>query len=89
MQNIFYCGGKGAAPLAIRITSRPNSRYRYVQLCRSLKTYGMTSFNVKTKDPIKKNKLKDLTVGVTRESVIFMDFETKVYISHAYIKTNA
>lgn len=54
------------------------STYRYVQLCRSLKTYGMTSFNVKTKDPIKKNKLKDLTIGVTRESVIFMDFETKV-----------
>lgn len=56
-------------------------RYRYVQLCRSLKTYGITTFVVKTRDPLKKNKLKDLLLGVTRESVTFMDFETKVFPS--------
>lgn len=63
-------------------------RYRYVQLCRSLKTYGITTFVVKTRDPLKKNKLKDLLLGVTRESVTFMDFETKVFPSSLCLVVN-
>ncbi len=56
--------------------------YRYVQICRALKTYGMTTFTVKTRDPVKKNRLKDIILGVTRESVMFIDFETKVQLKY-------
>eukprot|EP01132_Coremiostelium_polycephalum_P010257 gene10257-12581_t len=54
--------------------SEVNAKYRYVQLCRSLKTYGMTSFEVKIRD---RKKLIDHILGITRESMILMDSETK------------
>jgi talin len=47
---------------------------RYVQLCRSLKTYGITCFNVKEK---KKKKLCPILLGVTRHAILRMDAETK------------
>jgi talin len=53
-----------------------NAKYRYVQLCRSLKTYGVTFFQVREKVP-KKNKYVPVLLGVTRESVIRVDPETK------------
>lgn len=52
-----------------------NARYRYVQLCRSLKTYGMTVFRVKDKLPGKK-KLSDALLCFTRNSIIRMEAET-------------
>eukprot|EP01104_Vermistella_antarctica_P018056 TRINITY_DN6574_c0_g1_i1.p1 TRINITY_DN6574_c0_g1~~TRINITY_DN6574_c0_g1_i1.p1 ORF type:complete len:2432 (+),score=758.04 TRINITY_DN6574_c0_g1_i1:122-7417(+) len=57
-----------------------NAKYRYVQLCRSLKTYGITTFHVKEKAPGKqgkRGKLIDVLFGVTRDSVLRMDAATK------------
>lgn len=54
-----------------------NAKFRYVQLCRSLKTYGVTFFSVKEKVP-KKNKMVETLLGVTRDSVMRLDAETKV-----------
>jgi talin len=51
-----------------------NAKFRYVQLCRSLKTYGITSFDVKFKD--KKKKMVPMKIGVTRDSILKMDSET-------------
>jgi len=53
-----------------------NARFRYVQLCRSLKTYGMTVFKIKEKVPNKK-KVMDALLCFTRDSIIRMEFETK------------
>ncbi|EGC30476.1 hypothetical protein DICPUDRAFT_50735 [Dictyostelium purpureum] len=53
-----------------------NAKYRYVQLCRSLKTYGMTSFEVKLREYGKK-KMVDHILGITRESMMLMLVETK------------
>ncbi|KAJ3096387.1 Talin-1 [Phlyctochytrium planicorne] len=53
-----------------------NAKFRYVQLSRSLKTYGITFFAVKEKHP-KKNKLIDVLLGVTKQSVVRLDVETK------------
>eukprot|EP01114_Cavostelium_apophysatum_P007404 TRINITY_DN194_c0_g1_i3.p1 TRINITY_DN194_c0_g1~~TRINITY_DN194_c0_g1_i3.p1 ORF type:complete len:2578 (-),score=946.84 TRINITY_DN194_c0_g1_i3:69-7802(-) len=53
-----------------------NAKYRYVQVCRSLKTYGITFYNVKQKMKGGK-KPRAVMLGVTRSSVLFMDAETK------------
>jgi len=52
-----------------------NARFRYVQLCRSLKTYGMTVYLVKERVPGKK-KLMDGLLCFTRDSIIRMEAET-------------
>ena len=57
-----------------------NAKYRYIQLCRSLKTYGITTFLVHQKvdlGPKKKPKFIALIIGITRESIVIMDPETK------------
>ena len=51
-----------------------DAQYRYVQLCRSLRSYGMTFFVVFEQD-VKKNKTKRL-LGISRDGVTIMDFET-------------
>ncbi|KAM9970706.1 hypothetical protein ACTFIR_002570 [Dictyostelium discoideum] len=56
-----------------------NAKYRYVQLCRSLKTYGMTSFEVKIREYGKK-KMVDHILGITREQMLLMLTETKEVI---------
>lgn len=56
-------------------TTEVNAKYRYVQLCRSLKTWGITTFPAKLVD--KKKKEKKFYLGVTRECVHFLDYETK------------
>ncbi|KAI8851508.1 hypothetical protein BC829DRAFT_488095 [Chytridium lagenaria] len=53
-----------------------NAKFRYVQLSRSLKTYGITFFAVKEKHP-KKNKMVDMLLGITKQSVVRLDAETK------------
>ena len=58
-----------------------NAKYRYIQLCRSLPTFGITTFQVTQKidrGPKKKPKIIPLIIGVTRESIVVMDSETKV-----------
>jgi len=57
-----------------------NAKYRYVQVCRSLKTYGMTCFKTKEKVPGKK-KLMDGLLCFTRDSIIRMEYETRRIIS--------
>jgi len=57
-----------------------NAKYRYVQLCRSLKTYGITTYLVKEPVKKKKGKLQPVLVGITRDSVLKMDPETKEVI---------
>ncbi|KAI9224863.1 hypothetical protein BC828DRAFT_435962 [Blastocladiella britannica] len=52
------------------------AKHRYVQLCRSLKTYGVTFFAVKEKDP-KKNKIIARLVGISKDSILRCDGETK------------
>ena len=60
-------------------TQVQNAKVRYVQRCRQLPSYGITTFEVKEKDPEKK-KLQDVLFGVTRRSVVRMDPETKEII---------
>ncbi|KNC74224.1 hypothetical protein SARC_13223, partial [Sphaeroforma arctica JP610] len=56
-----------------------NAKYRYIQLCRSLKTYGMSFFLVKEK--VKgKNKLVPRLLGVSRDSIMRVDEHTKEVI---------
>lgn len=57
-----------------------NAKFRYIQLCRSLRTYGITTFLVAQKidrGPKKKPKFYELLIGVTRESIVIMDANTK------------
>eukprot|EP01087_Luapelamoeba_hula_P023545 TRINITY_DN867_c0_g1_i1.p1 TRINITY_DN867_c0_g1~~TRINITY_DN867_c0_g1_i1.p1 ORF type:complete len:2538 (-),score=652.11 TRINITY_DN867_c0_g1_i1:59-7672(-) len=49
-----------------------NAKYRYVQSCRSLKTYGITYYNVKWKAKGRK-KLEPILAGITRDNIIFVD----------------
>lgn len=56
--------------------SEINAKYRYVQLCRSLKTYGITFFEVKQRLPGSKKPVPKL-MGVTRDNVLFMDPVTR------------
>ncbi|XP_076081524.1 talin-1-like isoform X6 [Mytilus galloprovincialis] len=52
------------------------AKAKYTQMCRSLKTYGITFFLVKEKMP-GKNKLTPRLLGITKESVVRMDEKTK------------
>ncbi|KAI8822750.1 hypothetical protein BJ741DRAFT_87676 [Chytriomyces cf. hyalinus JEL632] len=53
-----------------------NAKFRYVQLSRSLKTYGITFFLVKEKLD-KKTELADVLLGVTKQSIVRLDAVTK------------
>lgn len=56
--------------------SEINIKYKYITMCRSLKTYGITFFTVKEK--VKgKNKMVTRLLGITRECVMRMDERTK------------
>ncbi|ORX59302.1 hypothetical protein BCR36DRAFT_276122 [Piromyces finnis] len=64
-----------------------DGKFRYVQMCRSLKTYGTTFFLVKEKNAKKKNKLMPILLGVTKESIIKVNPETKEVIEEWKFKT--
>ncbi len=67
--------------LRLIVSHRGGGRtHRYVQLCRSLKTYGITCFQVKEKDKKKKNKMIPVLLGITRHAILRMDPETKEVI---------
>ncbi|KAK3099739.1 hypothetical protein FSP39_008848 [Pinctada imbricata] len=53
-----------------------DAKSKYTKKCRRLKTYGITAFLVKEKMP-GKNKLVPILFGITKESVVRMDKETK------------
>lgn len=52
------------------------AKYRYLQVVKSLKTYGITFFEVREKLR-GKNKLVKILLGITRDKIIKADFETK------------
>ncbi|KAI8614346.1 hypothetical protein BC830DRAFT_1169513 [Chytriomyces sp. MP71] len=53
-----------------------NAKFRYVQLSRSLKTYGISFFSVKEKHE-KKKKMVEVLLGVTKQSIVRLDASTK------------
>ena len=56
-----------------------NARMRYIGLCKSLKTFGMTLFKVQVKiDEKKKKKLKDAVMCLNKEGILVLEYETKV-----------
>eukprot|EP00013_Stygamoeba_regulata_P005570 CAMPEP_0177638538 /NCGR_PEP_ID=MMETSP0447-20121125/5541_1 /TAXON_ID=0 /ORGANISM="Stygamoeba regulata, Strain BSH-02190019" /LENGTH=2427 /DNA_ID=CAMNT_0019140505 /DNA_START=274 /DNA_END=7558 /DNA_ORIENTATION=+ len=60
-----------------------NAKYRYIQVCRSLPTWGITFFQVKHIVPAgKKKKLLDRLLGITRDSIMMMDMQREVLDSH-------
>jgi len=56
--------------------SELNAKFRYIQLCRSLRTYGVTFFLVKEKMK-GRNRLVPRLLGITKESVMRVDENTK------------
>ncbi len=58
--------------------SKMNAYYKYVQTCRQLPTYGITTFEVREKRD--QGKLVTVLLGVTRDSVMRMDLNTKEVI---------
>ncbi len=57
------------------------SKYRYLQVVKSLKTYGVTFFDVRQefKDAKGKEKFVPVTLGFNKNKIILADFETKQY----------
>ena len=53
-----------------------DGKVKYTQLCRSLRTYGVTFFLVKEKMS-GKNKLVPRLLGVTKDSIVRVDERTK------------
>ncbi|KAI8898118.1 hypothetical protein BC833DRAFT_620631 [Globomyces pollinis-pini] len=59
-------------------TTELNAKFRYVQLIRSLKIYGTSFFLVKElADKAKKKKQEMVFLGVTKNSVVRMNMDTK------------
>lgn len=56
------------------------AKLKFVQLCRSLKTYGVTFFLVKEKMK-GKNRLVARLLGVTKESVVRVDEKSKEFLN--------
>ena len=56
-----------------------NAKYRYVQFCRSLKTFGITLYNIKER-PKGAKKLTPKLLGFTRDAILKMDIDCKVHI---------
>ena len=57
-----------------------DGKLKYIQLCRSLKTYGVTFFLVKEKMK-GKNKLVARLLGVSKESILRVDEKTKDFLN--------
>lgn len=53
-----------------------NAKFRYVQLVRSLKTYGITFFDCKEKPRGTNKKPQRVLIGVTRDRIMKVDPET-------------
>eukprot|EP01117_Protostelium_nocturnum_P013126 TRINITY_DN487_c0_g1_i1.p1 TRINITY_DN487_c0_g1~~TRINITY_DN487_c0_g1_i1.p1 ORF type:complete len:2445 (+),score=1078.48 TRINITY_DN487_c0_g1_i1:119-7453(+) len=59
-------------------TTEQNAKYKYIQLCRSLKTWGITTYLCTIIDKQeKKKKPQKVLLGITRDSVLFLNVETK------------
>eukprot|EP00834_Sanchytrium_tribonematis_P001960 NODE_53_length_30760_cov_1.203712.p1 type:complete len:2138 gc:universal NODE_53_length_30760_cov_1.203712:1939-8352(+) len=62
-----------------------NAKYRYVQLSRSLRTYGVTFYLVKEKTK-KKGVLEPVLLGITKEKIMRFDVKTKEVV-HSWALT--
>jgi talin len=60
-------------------TSEVNAKFRYVQLSRSLKTYGITYYPGKWK-PVGKKRLENVLLGVTKETILCLDPDSRQVI---------
>eukprot|EP00005_Dracoamoeba_jomungandri_P004888 CAMPEP_0174252644 /NCGR_PEP_ID=MMETSP0439-20130205/2023_1 /TAXON_ID=0 /ORGANISM="Stereomyxa ramosa, Strain Chinc5" /LENGTH=2477 /DNA_ID=CAMNT_0015333213 /DNA_START=52 /DNA_END=7482 /DNA_ORIENTATION=+ len=49
-----------------------NAKYRYVQAVRSLKSYGITYYDVRWK-PINRRRLEPVRLGITRDNIVVTD----------------
>jgi len=62
-------------------TSDVNAKYKYVSSVRKLPTYGITFYTVKMPNPNAKRDAKNpfvpLLVGITKEKILKMNYETK------------
>jgi len=56
-----------------------NAKYRYVQLCRSLKSYGITMFDVDHvfTDEKRKQRVRPMVLGINRDGILFMNPQTR------------
>lgn len=57
-------------------TTDIQAKFRYVQIVRSLKTYGITFFDC-TDQPKGKKKGERMLLGITRDKIVRMEFETR------------
>eukprot|EP00727_Mastigamoeba_balamuthi_P000217 m51a1_g10192 hypothetical protein (1719) ;mRNA; r:16827-23324 len=64
-------------------TTELNAKYRYIQIARALKTFGMTTFSLKIK---KGRELKEELLGISRDTIVRMDGETKDVIKTYALK---
>eukprot|EP01129_Flabellula_baltica_P013584 TRINITY_DN6336_c0_g1_i1.p1 TRINITY_DN6336_c0_g1~~TRINITY_DN6336_c0_g1_i1.p1 ORF type:complete len:2441 (-),score=740.57 TRINITY_DN6336_c0_g1_i1:26-7348(-) len=56
-----------------------NAKFRYIQLVRGLSTYGITFFQCKERGK-KKGKLQTVLIGIAKDRILRMDYETKEII---------
>ena len=61
-------------------TTDLNAKFRYVQLIRSMKTYGVSFFFVKEPIP-KSKKTKVVLLGITKQSIVRLDADTKATLT--------
>lgn len=54
-----------------------NAKFRYVQLCRSLKTYGITFFRVEEQVKVKSSQTVERLLGITKDTVLRVDKDSK------------
>lgn len=58
-------------------TTDIQAKFRYVQIVRALKTYGITFFDVTEQSKNPKKKGERMLLGITRDKIVKMDFETR------------
>eukprot|EP00026_Physarum_polycephalum_P001336 Phypoly_transcript_01337.p1 GENE.Phypoly_transcript_01337~~Phypoly_transcript_01337.p1 ORF type:complete len:980 (+),score=177.96 Phypoly_transcript_01337:113-3052(+) len=54
-----------------------NAKFRYVQLCRSLKTYGMSVFKIQMAKHSNSKKMVDKYLGITKQGLFLLDGKNK------------
>ena len=60
-------------------TSEGNAKFRFLNTCRGLKTYGITCYMVQER-MARGKKMQDILIGITKDHIYRMDPETKEVI---------
>ena len=58
--------------------TEPEAKFAYIQLCRSLPTYGITIFHVKERS---KMKLVPILLGISKDAIMTLDLKTKCIVN--------